>query len=526
MEKKALLEEDNLEPKNSNGLNHSEISSNKGAYLGNNFDAEKTAGTHLNASQVDSQERINNQNDASQVEGGDEDIQQEINQQKYLIMRKFGEHIRDLDDVDETKLPKDTPFSPNTQLRKIEQQQISKIKKLTPAGTYFSLLKGFVCTGILYLPRNFQNGGWLWALISMVLSFILTLVCAIKLLQAKAKIQPGGSFSDIGFQAIGKPGKYMVDIFLGLSQIGFVTAYIYFITTSLKSVADEVREQQHQDEPAYKSDVSVIWFGALCFIIYVPLCLVRKIEKFAWTHLIADALILITTIVILVYALIQLSKYGWGTGNQVFNTATWLTMIGSSVYSYEGIGVILPLLEVTEKPELYPKILFYVLLTVMVLYVSFGEFCLFVYGNLIDKPLITSNLPKGVVVWIIKIFFSINLFFTYPLQIYPANVIIESYLFSSLPKSKKRQWLKNLSRTILILFTIVFCISMGDSIDKFISLLGSLTCTPISFTLPCIFHLKLCNPSRNEKIINYFIIVFSLFIMVFCSGYTIWHWNS
>lgn len=90
-------------------------------------------------------------------------------------------------------------------------------------------------------------------------------------------------------------------------------------------------------------------------------------------------------------------------------------MIGSAVYSYEGIGVILPLLEVTEKPELYPKILFYVLLTVMVLYVSFGEFCLFVYGNLIQLPLITENLPSGVVVWIIKIFFSINLFFTYPL---------------------------------------------------------------------------------------------------------------
>ena len=137
-------------------------------------------------------------------------------------------------------------------------------------------------------------------------------------------------------------------------------------------------------------------------------------------------------------------------------------MIGSSVYSYEGIGVILPLLEVTEKPELYPKILFYVLLTVMVVYVCFGEFCLFVYGDLIQKPLITSNLPSGVVVWIIKIFFSINLFFTYPLQLFPANIIIESYLFGKMDKSKKRQWLKNLTRTILILFTIVFCISMGD----------------------------------------------------------------
>lgn len=201
-------------------------------------------------------------------------------------------------------------------------------------------------------------------------------------------------------------------------------------------------------------------------------------------------------------------------------------MIGSSVYSYEGIGVILPLLEITEKPELYPKILTYVLITVMVLYVGFGEFCLFVYGNLIEKPLITTNLPKGVVVWIIKIFFSINLFFTYPLQLYPANIIIESYLYKNLPKSKKRQWLKNLTRTILILFTIVFCISMGDTIDKFISLLGSLTCTPLSFTLPCIFHLKLCNPSQRDKYINYFIIVLSLIIMVFCSGYTIWNWND
>lgn len=113
-------------------------------------------------------------------------------------------------------------------------------------------------------------------------------------------------------------------------------------------------------------------------------------------------------------------------------------MIGSAVYSYEGIGVVLPLLEVTEKPELYPKILFYVLLTVMILYVGFGEFCLFVYGSLIEKPLITANLPSGPVVWVIKIFFSINLIFTYPLQLHPASVIIESYIYGDMPKSSKR----------------------------------------------------------------------------------------
>lgn len=254
--------------------------------------------------------------------------------------------------------------------------------------------------------------------------------------------------------------------------------------------------------------------------------MVRKIEKFAWTHLLADALIMLTTIVILVYAFIHLSEEGWGTGVDAINTSTWLTMIGSAIYSYEGIGVIIPLLEVTEKPEVYPKILFYVLLTVMLLYVGFGEFCLFVYGNLIKKPLITENLPPGVVVYVIKILFSINLFFTYPLQIYPANTIIEGYLYKDMPKSRKRQMLKNLNRTLMVAFTVIFCLAMGDTIDKFISLLGSLTCTPISFTLPCIFHLKLCNPTKMQRYVDYFIIGFSLFIMVFCSGFTIWHWNS
>ena len=125
---------------------------------------------------------------------------------------------------------------------------------------------------------------------------------------------------------------------------------------------------------------SINSIGALCFIIYVPLCLIRKIEKFAWTHLVADALIMLTTLVILVYAFIHLSDFGWLGPGPLLNSATWLTMIGSAVYSYEGIGVILPLLEVTEKPEQYPKILTYVLITVMVLYVGFGEFCLSVYG--------------------------------------------------------------------------------------------------------------------------------------------------
>lgn len=103
---------------------------------------------------------------------------------------------------------------------------------------------------------------------------------------------------------MGLKGKILVDVFLTLAQLGFVTAYIYFIITSLHDV---VLDLANYDCPRiwfgkFSTHFSNLQIGLLCFVIYVPLCLVRKIEKFAVTHIFADALILITTIVILVYA--------------------------------------------------------------------------------------------------------------------------------------------------------------------------------------------------------------------------------
>lgn len=57
-----------------------------------------------------------------------------------------------------------------------------KPKKLGPIRTYFTLLKGFLGTGILYLPQSVYEGGWLFTLIAFFLSFVLTTLCMQKLL--------------------------------------------------------------------------------------------------------------------------------------------------------------------------------------------------------------------------------------------------------------------------------------------------------------------------------------------------------
>ena len=55
----------------------------------------------------------------------------------------------------------------------------------------------------------------------------------------------------------------------------------------------------------------------LCVAVYVPLCMIRKIEKLSWSHLLADVLILITFVVILVYTTIELTKNNGKIGENV-----------------------------------------------------------------------------------------------------------------------------------------------------------------------------------------------------------------
>ena len=75
---------------------------------------------------------------------------------------------------------------------------------------------------------------------------------------------------------------------------------------------------------------------------------------------------------------------------------------------------------------------------------------------------------------------------------------------------------KNVTRTILVLITVVFTLSLGKKIDKFLSLLGAVACTPIAFTLPAAFHLKAVAESPGQKAADWIVILFSIAAGTFC----------
>ena len=135
-------------------------------------------------------------------------------------------------------------------------------------------------------------------------------------------------------------------------------------------------------------------------------------------------------------------------------------------------------------------------------YVIFGEFTMMAWGNTeaFDDPLITSSLPeKSVVTYIVKILFSFNLFFSYPLVIHPANLVIESWFFKNWEKSRKRQMCKNLSRTIVVALSCVIALSVYDLLDRFLSITGALTCIPVAFMIPAALHYKAIAVAEGDK---------------------------
>lgn len=188
----------------------------------------------------------------------------------------------------------------------------------------------------------------------------------------------------------------------------------------------------------------------------------------------------------------------------------------------------LPVLDATENEKQYPTIMMAVIITMFVLYNCFGQLCYFVYGNLLTSPLITTNLPPGNPVgWFIKIAFCINLIFSYPLIIYPANEIIETYLFSRIKAGTKiKLWIENIYRAAMVMFTVFAAIWLDNSLNRFLALLGAVACAPIAFTLPAAFHLQLCAKTKWEKTVDIVIIVVSIIILVFCTWFTLDTWNQ
>mmetsp|Transcript_28543 Transcript_28543/g.20626 ORF Transcript_28543/g.20626 Transcript_28543/m.20626 type:complete len:89 (+) Transcript_28543:677-943(+) len=87
---------------------------------------------------------------------------------------------------------------------------------LSPFETYIALIKGYCAMTILMLPKAFANGGWMASSIFLVVSGIVTTMCAIKLAESGLKLGIY-SYSLIVEKTFGNVGKILLEIMIVLT---------------------------------------------------------------------------------------------------------------------------------------------------------------------------------------------------------------------------------------------------------------------------------------------------------------------
>ena len=65
--------------------------------------------------------------------------------------------------------------------QRIAKKNTTNIKKMNAFETYIALVKGYCCVVILFIPKAFTNGGWLWGNVCILISAWFTTMCARKL---------------------------------------------------------------------------------------------------------------------------------------------------------------------------------------------------------------------------------------------------------------------------------------------------------------------------------------------------------
>ncbi|KAI8141706.1 transmembrane amino acid transporter protein-domain-containing protein [Fennellomyces sp. T-0311] len=385
--------------------------------------------------------------------------------------------------------------------------------KATPGKAMFLLLKSFVTTGVMFLPKAFYNGGLLFSTVGIIVWALISLWSFLLLVQTRLVVH--ASFGDMGGVLYGPKMKMAVLVAITLSQIGFVCAYMVFVAENLQSLV-----------LAFSKCRLLLPMHLLILaqsFIFIPLAMIRKIQRLSVFALIADVFIVIGLLYLFYYDLKQLVVIGVGDVTLFWNPIHFPLFIGTVAFTYEGIGLVIPITESMKEPQKFPSVLRRALMAITGLFISLGAISYLAFGEDV-QTIILLNLPsKDPMVSSIQTLYSLAICLSIPLQLFPAIRIMENGLFTT--RSGKNnavvKWQKNVFR-VLIVFLCAWIAIVGsrDKLDKFVSLIGALFCIPLCFVFPPLFHIKALSLPPIRRAADIALIAFGVVCM------TVNQWNS
>lgn len=360
--------------------------------------------------------------------------------------------------------------------KRLKRRRTEKVKHGgSPMGAAMLLLKSFVGTGVLFLPKAFLNGGMLFSCLLLIGIACLSYYCFLLLCSTRIKVPL--SFGEMGFQLYGKTLRVMINFSLVISQIGFSSAYIVFVSENLQAFILAVSK--------CKTFIPVKWLILMQMIIFLPLSLYRNIHNIQKIAVVADVFILLGLLYLYYYDIFTLASQHGVADIKAFNMADWTLFIGTAIFTFEGIGLIIPIQESMKQPAKFPFVLGVVMVIITVVFTSMGALSYAAYGSK-TKTVVILNMPQdSKFVNAVQFIYSLAILLSTPLQFFPAIEITSLAIFKRTGKNNPYvKWKKNIFRFFMVVLCAMIAWIGADDLDKFVSLVGSFACIPLVYIYP------------------------------------------
>ena len=365
-----------------------------------------------------------------------------------------------------------TPSTPGMRKRKFKDRGAKG--ENSPSGAVFLLLKSFIGTGVLFLPKAYLNGGMMFSNVVLLGVALLSYYCFILLVNTRLKVE--ASFGDMGGILYGKWMRTLILSSVALSQLGFVSAYIVFTAENLQAFVLAVSK--------CRTWIDIKFMVLMQLVIFLPLSLIRDISKLGLTAIIADVFIALGLLYLGYFDIHTMAKYGVADIIN-FNSRDWTLFIGTAIFTFEGVGLIIPIQESMKDPSKFPPVLAGVMIFITVLFIGMGAMSYAAFGSA-TKTVVLLNLPQdSKFVNAIQLLYSMAILLSTPLQLFPAIRIIENKIFLRSGKDNAYiKWKKNLLRFFLVVLCALIAWGGADDLDKFVALVGSFACIPLVYVYP------------------------------------------
>ncbi|XP_040831809.1 proton-coupled amino acid transporter 3-like [Ochotona curzoniae] len=366
------------------------------------------------------------------------------------------------------------------------------------------MLKCNIGTGLLGLPLAIKNAGLLVGPISLLAIGILTVHCMVILLNcahhltqklhktfvnySEAMMYSLETCSNPWLRAHSMWGRYMVSFLLIITQLGFCSVYFMFMADNFQQIAEEAHITSKTCQPRKNLVLHPILDIRFYMLIILPFLILLVFVQNLKVLSIFSTLASITTLgsMALIFEHILQGIPFPSDLPLMANWETFLLFFGTALFTFEGVGMVLPLKNQMKNPQHFSFVLYIGMSLVVVLYILLGTLGYMKFGA-DTQASITLNLPNCWLYQSVKLMYSVGIFFTYALQFHvPAEIIIP---FAISKVSEDWTLCVDLSvRTGLVCLTCVSAILI-PRLDLVISLVGSVSSSALALIIPPILEI-------------------------------------